>query len=232
MTSLSLGIVLSGTGHLDGTDVEQSVLVQLALAGLGVPAQLYAPDLRFTELDHSTGQPTGAERQVLKEAARLSRGVVRDLATAKGTDHEGWILPGGGGATRNLCDFATKGAAAAVNKEVNRVLREAFAARIPVGACGAAAIVVALVARGSSRRLRLTLGADPELARTLEGMGHTHAPAGALDVVVDTDRKIVTTPAGGADGAIDVIATGIHKMVKQVVDWSREELSAPRSAPR
>ena len=231
-TTPSIGVILSGAGHKDGSELHESVLVLLSLAQLGVPSTIYAPDIKLAEIDHVTGLPTGAERSVLKESARIARGQIKDLARAQGTDHEGWILPGGAGAVNNLSDFAARGANAVVTKEVNRVLREAFAARIPVGACCIAPMVVALVAKASSRRLRLTIGNDAELIRTLEGMGHVHIPVGAEDIVIDGDRKVVTTPAYMFDASIDAVARGIHKMVKQVCDWSREELSAPRNVPR
>ncbi|MBM4283145.1 MAG: isoprenoid biosynthesis glyoxalase ElbB [Deltaproteobacteria bacterium] len=232
MDNPTLGVILSGAGHLDGSDVHETVLIQLSLAQLGVICMVYAPDLKHAEIDHATGEATGGERSVLREAARLARGPVKDLARAHGTDHEGWLLPGGGGAAKTLSDFAARGAAGVANREVNRVLREAFAARIPVGASGVAALLVALVARASSRRLRLTLGDNIELARTVEGMGHAHITAGVQDVILDGERKVATTPAGLAHAPLDAVAGGLQRLVKHVVDWSREEISAPRNAPR
>ncbi len=244
MTTPTIGILLSGAGAREGADPREVVLLQLALAQLGMPSRAYAPDVRPGDGEPvPAGGAATAERSALQEAARLIDDVA-DLAQAKGTDHEGWLLPGGGGALRVLSDFAAAqaaGRAATVNKEVNRVLREAFAARIPVGASGTGALVVALVARGSSRRLRLTLGArtaddSAEHARLLEGMGHVHVPCvgheAAVDLAIDGERKVVTT-AGAASGApLDVVAQGLHRLTKQVADWSREELSAPRNLPR
>lgn len=232
MAKSTIGVILSGAGYLDGAEIQESVLVLLALAQQGVAARVYAPEIALKEVDHLKQEPTGAERSVLKEAARIARSQIHDLATAKGTDVDGWILPGGFGAVKNLCDFASKGAQATVNKDVNRVLRDAFAGRIPVGACCIAPVVLGLVARGSSSKLRLTIGDDRETAKALESMGHTHIDTPVTDVVMDLERKVVTTPAYMYDAAIDDVATGINKMVKQVVDWSREELSAPRNAPR
>ena len=231
MRPISIGVILSGCGHLDGSEIHEAVLVLLALAREGVAAHLYAPDTALVEVDHVTGAPTGRERSVLREAARIARGKVADLAQAKGTDHDGWILPGGFGAAKNLSDFAAKGAAGSVNREVNRVLREALAARLPVGACCIAPAVLALIGKASSTKLRLTLGRDRELAKVLQSMGHTHVDAGAGDVVIDADRKVVTTPAYMLDAAIHEIQPGIEAMVHQVVVWSRDELSAPRYAP-
>lgn len=231
MAKTTIGVILSGSGYLDGSEIQESVLVLLSLAKHGATAKIFAPDMTLKEVDHVTKAPTGAERSLLKEAARIARSNVHDLAKAKGTDVDGWILPGGFGAAKNLSDFATKGAQATVNKEVNRVMRDAFAGRTPIGACCMAPVVLALVAKGSSTKLRLTIGNDKDTAKAINSMGHTHIDTVVTDIVIDIDRKVVTTPAYMFDAAIDDVAAGIDKMVKQVVDWSREELSAPRNAP-
>ena len=112
------------------------------------------------------------------------------------------------------------------------MIRAAFAARIPVGACCIAPALLGLIAKASSTKLKLTSGNVPETAKTLVSMGHVHIDKPVDEIVVDVDRKVVTTPAYMYDdAAIDAVARGIDKMVKQVVDWSREELSAPRNAP-
>ncbi len=232
MAKTTIGVILSGAGYLDGAEIQESVLVLLSLAQHGVTAKIFAPDITLKEVDHKSKAATGAERSVLKEAARIARSDIHDLASAKGTDVDGWILPGGFGAAKNLSDFASKGAQATVNKEVNRVVRDAFAARIPVGACCMAPVVLGLVAKGSSTKLRMTIGSDKDTAKALVSMGHTHIDTAVQDIVIDIDRKVVTTPAYMFDAAIDDVAKGIDKMVKQVIDWSREELSAPRNAPR
>ncbi|HEY1101231.1 MAG TPA: isoprenoid biosynthesis glyoxalase ElbB [Myxococcota bacterium] len=232
MRDTSIGVILSGAGYLDGTEISEAVLVLLALSSAGADVTIYAPDIKLVEVDHVTQQPTGAERSVLKEAARIARGQIKELSRARGTDHEGWVVPGGYGAAKNLSDFAERGAAGVVNKDFNRVIRDAFAARIPVGACCIAPAVIGLVAKGSSTKLKLTIGTDKDTARAIQHMGHTHVDAAVSDVVLDKDRKVVTTPAYMyADADLAAVSVGIHKMVQQVIDWSREELSAPRMAP-
>lgn len=232
MRDTSIGVILSGAGHLDGAEIQEAVLVLLALSNAGADVQVYAPDTPLLEVNHLTGEPTGATRNVLHESARIARGQVKDLARVRGTEHEGWILPGGMGAAKNLCDFNKSGAAGTVNKDVNRVIRDAFAARIPVGACCIAPVVLGLVAKGSSTKLKLTAGPDREVARFIQQMGHTHVDAGVRDVVLDRDRKVCSTPAFMDEHArLADIFVGITQLVQQVVEWSREELSAPRMAP-
>lgn len=215
-----IGVILSGAGFLDGAEIQESVLVLLAIDEAGAEARVFAPDVKLAEIDHASGKPTGQERRVLVESARIARGDIRDLATAKGTDVDGWVLPGGYGAAKNLSDFADKGAAATVNKEVARVLREAFAAQLPVGACCIAPAVVAAAAKQTNARLRLTIGRDAETAKQIAAMGHAHVECAVDDVVIDADHKVVTAPAYMFDAPIAAVSRGIAKMVKQVVAWA------------
>jgi enhancing lycopene biosynthesis protein 2 len=219
--SKTIGVILSGAGYLDGAEIAESVFVLWALSVAGAKVRIFAPDVKLVEVDHKSGKATGQERSVLQESARIARGQVEDLAIAQGTDVDGWILPGGFGAAKNLSDFASKGAQAAVHKDVNRVIREAFAARLPIGACCIAPAVVAAVAKGSSAKLKLTIGNDPDTAKALAAMGHTHVDCKVEDAVVDEERKVVTSPAYMyGDAPLSGVALGIEKMVKQVVAWA------------
>jgi enhancing lycopene biosynthesis protein 2 len=215
-----IGVILSGCGFLDGSEIHEAVLVLLAIDEAGASARLFAPDGKLAEVDHRSGKPTGKERSVLDEAARIARGQVADLASVQGSDVDGWVLPGGYGAAKNLSDFADKGAGASVNKEVGRVLREALAAHIPVGACCIAPAVVAAAAKQVNAKLRLTIGNDPETSKQIAAMGHAHIVCPVDDVVVDADRKVVTAPAYMYDAPIAAVSRGIAKMVRQVVAWA------------
>jgi enhancing lycopene biosynthesis protein 2 len=216
----TIGVILSGAGFLDGAEIHEAVLVLLAIDRAGAEAKVFAPKVQLAEVDHASGKPTGQERNVLVESARIARGKIADLAEARGSDVDGWILPGGYGAAKNLSDFATKGAAATVNKEVARVLREALSAQIPVGACCIAPAVVAAAARQANAKLRLTIGNDPETAKQIAAMGHMHVECPVNEIVVDGDHKVVTAPAYMYDANISGVADGIDKMVKQVVAWA------------
>jgi enhancing lycopene biosynthesis protein 2 len=214
------GVILSGAGYLDGSEIQEAVLVLLALDRAGAKMRVFAPDVTLDEIDHLTQKATGASRRALVEAARIARSNVKDLGGVHGADCDAWILPGGYGAAKNLSDFATKGAQGTVNKDVARVLREAFAAQMPVGACCIAPAVVGLVLKQLGQRVRLTIGNDPETAKQLAAMGHTHVECAVDDICVDAERRVVTAPAYMYDAPIGAVATGIEKMVKQVIAWA------------
>lgn len=216
----TIGVVLAGAGYLDGAEIQEAVLALLALDEAGVDVKIFAPDAELDEVDHVTGKTTGARRNVLLESARIARGKIADVSTVRGTDLDGWVLPGGYGAAKNLCNFASEGAAATPHKEVARILREAMAAQLPVGACCIAPALLAVITKSSGPHLRMTIGNDPDTAQALRNMGARHEERAVTEVCVDAEHKVVTAPAYMYDAKISAVAAGIRKMVQQVVEWA------------
>ncbi|MGA1524417.1 MAG: isoprenoid biosynthesis glyoxalase ElbB, partial [Planctomycetota bacterium] len=107
-----VGVVLSGCGFLDGSEIHESVLTLLHLDRAGADAVCFAPDRdQLHVVDHRTGEPVpGSSRNVLAESARIARGKIADLATADAAQLDALVLPGGFGAAKNLSDFASAGA--------------------------------------------------------------------------------------------------------------------------
>ena len=117
----------------------------------------WRPNVDFAVTDHLTMQEAGERRNMLVESARIARGNIRDIKDVTAADLDAVIFPGGFGAAKNLCDFAVKGAAASVNPEVVRLLKEMAAARKPIGAiCIAPAMLAA--ALGREYATTLTIG--------------------------------------------------------------------------
>ncbi len=217
----TIGVILSGAGYLDGAEIHESVLCLLALSQAGATVKMYAPTSELDEIDHKTGAPTGQKRNVLVEAARIARGQVEPTESVKGTDVDAWVIPGGFGAAKNLCDFAEKGAQATPDKDVSRIVRDALAAHIPIGACCIAPALLAVITKSSGPRLKLTIGNDEDTKKALAQLGAEHVDAPVTDVVVDADHKVVTAPAymyGGA--SVAEVFAGIEKMVQQVMAWA------------
>ncbi len=218
--SKTIGVILSGAGHLDGAELRESVLALLALDRGGATVRIFAPKGTLQEVDHLTGKATGQTRDVLTEAARVARGDIADLAEVQGTDVDGWVIPGGFGAAKNLSNFAEKGSNATAHREVTRVVREALAAHIPLGACCIAPALLAVVTKNSGPHLTLTVGEAGDVAKALGSMGATHQVAAVTDVVTDEKYRVVTTPAYMYDNpSLAEVSTGIEKMVAQVLDW-------------
>ena len=216
----NIGVILSGCGFLDGAEVTEAVCTLLALDQRGATYQCLAPKKDLQEVNHVTKEPTGATRCVLAESARVARGDVLNLKDVQGDAYDGFILPGGFGAAKNLCDFAERGADCAVDPEVARVLTEAHAAGRPLGFVCIAPAVAAKVFGGE--KVKLTIGHDEATAAGLEALGAEHVPCEVKDVVIDAAHRIVSTPAYmDAKGPAEVYL-GIDKLVAQVLEWADE----------
>jgi enhancing lycopene biosynthesis protein 2 len=216
--SFRVGVLLSGCGYLDGSEIHESVLTLLHLDRAGAEAVCIAPRVHQRDVvDHATGKAlAGQSRDVLQEAARIARGKVRDLGQVKASDLDALILPGGYGAAKNLSDFAVAGDKAKVLPQVQTLLREVHAAGKPIGAICISPAVVASVF-GSEIRPTLTIGSDAGTARAIEAMGGVHKESPVTGVVVDDRNRIVSTPAYMCNARVSEVSSGIEKLVQKVL---------------
>ena len=114
-----VGVVLSGCGVYDGAEIHETVLTLLAIARNGAQAVCFAPDKQQADvINHLTGEPMQETRNVLIEAARITRGDIRPLAQAVSTELDALIVPGGFGAAKNLSNFASQGSECRVDSDL------------------------------------------------------------------------------------------------------------------
>lgn len=214
-----IGVVLSGCGVYDGSEIHEAVFTLLAIDRNGADAVCMAPNAEFPVVDHLAGAESGETRNALVEAARIARGNIRDIAGVTAADIDALIFPGGFGAAKNLCNFAVKGAGADVFPEVARLLKEVMAARKPIGAiCIAPALIAATL--GKEYAPQLTIGTDEGTAAAINQTGSTHVACPVTEFVVDAKNKIISTPAYMLAGRISEAYDGIDKAVKAVIEMA------------
>ena len=219
---MKIGVVLSGCGVMDGSEIHEAVLTLLAIDRAGVEAVCMAPDVEQTDvIDHLANQPMKEKRNVLVEAARIARGKIRDIKTVKSNEIDALIFPGGYGAAKNLCNFASKGKEAAVHPDVAHLINNMTQAKKPIGAICIAPALLAAVYKGK-KKTRLTIGTDAATAKHLTDMGAEHQTCSVREVVVDRENKVVTTPAYMLAKRISEAAEGIEKLVKAVIELATE----------
>lgn len=212
----NIAVILSGSGVFDGSEIYESVLTFLRLEHNGVQYQCFAPNVdQLHVINHLTGEVTeGESRNVLVEAARLARGQIKDLAAAHPDEFDALIVPGGFGAAKNLSDFAINGADCTVNPQLVNFARALHAAGKPVGLiCIAPAMTPKLLGTG----IRCTIGNDEGVAGAIDAMGGQHERCPVDQIVIDSDNKVVTTPAYMLAGSITEAASGINQLVDEVV---------------
>jgi len=218
MANPKVGLLLSGCGVMDGSEIHEAVLTLLELSRAGAEVVCIAPDVpQMHVVDHRTGNPTPETRSILAESARIARGAIRDIRTVRAADLDALILPGGYGAAKNLCTFATAGVDCTVLPEVELLLLEMHAARKPIGAICIAPALLARVFGKAGLAVRLTIGEDRETAAKIEQMGARHVTRKVSEALVDPEHRIVTTPAYMLAERIDEVAEGIRHLVREVL---------------
>ena len=211
-----VGVLLSGCGGFDGTEIHEAVLTLLALDRHEAQIVCAAPDMpQLHVVNHMTTEEMDQTRNVLIESARIARGSIIDLKDLLVDQIDALILPGGSGTVKNLSNFAVKGPQADVHPEVNRILLQMVEAGKPIGAvCIAPAALVRSLAKNVPE---VTIGTDGGTAAAIETMGGRHRLCQADQIIVDPRLKIVTTPAYMVASTIKEVAIGIEKLVAQVL---------------
>lgn len=210
-----IAVILSGSGVYDGTEIHEAVLAMHAIEQQGASWHCFAPNItQHHVINHITGEEMPESRNVLIEAARIARGKIDDIATLNAADYDAVLLPGGFGAAKNLSDFAFAGAGCEVNPEVLRACQDFAREEKPAGfLCIAPALIPAIYGPGAKG----TIGYDPDTAHAFNRMGGEHINCPVDDYVLDQKRRILTTPAYMLAGSISEAASGIDKLVKELV---------------
>lgn len=210
-----VGVLLAGCGYLDGAEVHEAVLTLLALDESGAEVTCMAPNIPQRKvINHLTGEETSETRNVLVEAARIARGAIKDVAAVQADELDALVIPGGFGAALNLSDFALAGANLTINPDVAALITAVHAAGKPIGAICIAPALIAKLIPG----VRLTIGTDQGTANALEQMGAQHTASDVNGVVVDEEKKVISTPAYMLGPWVKDVATGINACIREVLD--------------
>jgi enhancing lycopene biosynthesis protein 2 len=200
-----VGVLLSGCGLYDGSEVQETVLTLLAIDRAGARAEPLAPDRpQLDVVDHSTMQASeGESRNVLTESCRLVRGRVTPLSEARGEMLHALFLPGGYGAAKNwMSGFARPGEKREPHQHVRALLEHFLDNRKPLGVISLAETLVASILGEELREDPFSLPAN--------------------DVRIDRERNIVYAPGFMGGEQIEEVARGIEKMVTEVLRLAKE----------
>ena len=211
-----IGIVLSGCGVNDGSEIHEAVITMLELDKAGADMLLMAPNIdQLHVINHATGEEMDDSRNVLVESARISRGDIEDIAVVTSENVDALIFPGGFGVAKNLSDYAMAGVECSVNPDVLRLSREVHNEGKPIGAICIAPAIMATILSGETE---LTVGFDEQTALDIDAMGAKHVLCPVDEIVVDKEKKVVSTPAYMEAQSIKEAALGIEKLVAEILN--------------
>ena len=212
-----IGVLLSGCGFLDGSEIHEAVLTLLALDKAGAEAVCLAPDiLQHDVINHYKKQEMANEsRNVLVESARIARGSIHNLKEINTLAIDALIMPGGYGVAKNLSNYEFKASECDVNEEVAMALQSFYNAGKPLGfICISPAIAAKVL---GNEHIELTIGNDPKTLADIEAMGARHIESPVWNTVISKNGNIVSTPAYMLGTTIGEVSKGIEKLVTDIL---------------
>ncbi len=214
-----VAVILSGCGVFDGSEIHETCAALLALDKAHAEVVICAPGgPQMHVIDHLAGKPVESEtRDILVESARLARGEITPLEEMDPTTVDAVLLPGGFGAAKNLCTFATAGAECLVNPVVADFLHKVHDQGKAIGAMCIAPVILAKVF-GSELAPKITIGNDPATAALIQKMGAVHVDCPVTETVIDEANLMVTTPAYMLASSISEVFVGAVGFVGHLLE--------------
>ena len=207
----SIAIILSGCGNRDGSELQETLSLMLAIDHRGWRYQCFAPEGQYTVVSHLDGNECGT-RDIFVESARIARGDIKSLSQFNPENFDALALPGGMGAARNLSTFAFDGPNMAVRPDVEKAILDTFQLHKPILAMCIAPMVLAKVLGPKS--VTLTLGQPCPPADVAKQLGAKVQNCTSTEVCKDDKNLVYTTPAYMVATRISEIFEGADNLVR------------------
>jgi enhancing lycopene biosynthesis protein 2 len=223
---MKIGVLLSGNGVYDGSEIQEAVFTLLAIDENQGEAVCMAPDIdQHHVLNHISGEEMPETRNVLIESARIARGNIHDLAKVDSDQIDALILPGGFGAAKNLTKWAFSGPDGDILADVKRLINEMVMNDKPVCGLCMGPTVIAKALEGTSIHPHLTIGTTEEaspydIAAISSGINQTGSLAvmkKVNEILIDKENKIVTAPCYMMEASILQIRENVRMAVEATI---------------
>ncbi len=223
-----IGVLFSGSGVYDGTEIHEAVFTLLALEEAGLEAVCIAPNTnQHHVVNHLTGDEMNETRNVLVESARIARGTIQDLAEVNLNELDGLAIPGGFGTAKNHTKWAFEGPGGAINTDVQKLIIHMVSAQKPIAALCMGPTTVAKALEGTEYHVSLSVGSTaapspydiPSISGGMEKVGAKTIEKTAAEVSVDNEHKIVCAPCYMMEASISDIRANSKAAIDQLAKW-------------
>lgn len=223
---MKIGIIFSGSGVFDGTEIQEGVFTLLAIKKVGAEAVCFAPDIKQHHvINHITGEEMNESRNVLVESARITRGAIQSLDNFDPAQLDALVLPGGFGAAKNLTGWAFSGPDGEINEQVKNAIVSMVKSKKPIAGLCMGPTVIAKALENSDVSATLTVGSTDSpspyeidaISQGMEKTGATVVMKTIEEIAVDTENKIVTAPCYMMEADILQIRNNVQKAVDALV---------------
>ncbi len=224
-----IGVLLSGSGVYDGSEIHETTLALLAIAQNGGEAVCLAPDVnQHHVVNHITGEEMEETRNVLIESARIARGQIQAVSAADVNELDALVIPGGFGTAKNHTKWAFDGPDGEINPEVKSLITQVVSAQKPlVGLC-MAPTTIAKALEGTDIHASLTVGTQSQpspyeieaISQGMEKVGAKAEMKSVQEILIDSQNKIITAPCYMMEASI----VDVHHNIQQAIKALFEQL--------
>lgn len=224
---MKIGVLLSGCGVYDGSEIQESVLALLAIKEVGAEYVCISVDAyQHHVINHLNGEEMNEKRNMLTESARIARGAVIPVEDVDLNELDALVIPGGFGNAKNLTKWAFSGPEGDILPEVKLLLVNLVNIGKPIAALCVSPVVLAKAFEGSSISATLTLGTDqapspydiPAFSQGIASVGAQSTYKTVTEIAVDKTNKIVSAPCYMMDTDILGIRNNIQQAIKALVE--------------
>jgi enhancing lycopene biosynthesis protein 2 len=220
---MNIGVLLSGCGVYDGAEIQETVLTLLAIEELGAQAICISIDEnQHHVINHMTGEEMHESRNMMIEAARISRGVIREISSIQPSEIDALVIPGGFGSAKSFTNWAFEGPSGNIHPKVKLLLVNLINIGKPIAALCVSPILVAKALQDSGIKANLTIGTDIEKSpydikafnSGIESVGAITQMKSIREIQIDKENKIVTAPCYMMDANIKEIRENIQDAIE------------------
>ena len=222
---MKIGILLSGCGVYDGSEIQEVVLTMLSIEEIGAEYICIGIDAKQHHvINHLNGQEMEGERNMLVEAARISRGKIFDIRTVQPVDIDALVIPGGFGSAKNLTKWAFDGPDGTILPEVKLLLVNLVNVGRPIVALCVSPIVLAKALEGSEIHAKMTMGTSKEISpydidsfnEGLSKIGVEPVLKSVREIEIDVENRIITAPCYMMDATILEVRQNIQQAIQAI----------------
>lgn len=223
-----IGVLLSGSGVYDGSEIHETTLALLAIAQHGGEAVCLAPDVdQHHVINHITGEEMNESRNVLIESARIARGNIQAVSATAVNELDALVIPGGFGTAKNHTKWAFEGPEGEINSAVKSLITQVVSAQKPlVGLC-MAPTTIAKALEGTDIHASLTVGTQSQpspyeieaISQGMEKVGAKAEMKSVQEILVDSENRIITAPCYMMEASIVDVHNNIQQAIKALFEY-------------
>ncbi|RZB12849.1 isoprenoid biosynthesis protein ElbB [Ehrlichia minasensis] len=215
--TLNSAVILSGCGHMDGSEIREAVLVMLELDRNNVSFKCFAPNKNQKQvIDHKKKESVEEVRNILVESARIARGSIYDIEQINVEEFDMLVIPGGYGVAKNFSNlFDEDKQGESILPEFKNAVYKFYNAKKPIGAvCISPAVLVEILK--DVAKIKVTIGEDSN--NLIDKLGGIHVDCPTIKSVKDDVNKIFSCSAYMRNDSLYNIYLGIQDMISSMVN--------------